>query len=158
MHAHLSQELVCAEALPCDSVLDHKVSELVDVTTGFQNGLWSDASAVDFKQAVFDGKVVAPDCTPVILQGAARGSVIVEASNTIVYFETLVKKEATAHHLFECTAIKFCFFGSHFQGFNTSLQILEHSYGSLNLVLGRLVGLEFANGFFLQLQLLVKGL
>jgi hypothetical protein len=79
------------------------------MTTGLEDRLWGDARTVNFEQAVLNGKVIAPESTPVVLQGAARGSVVVEACNTIVYFKALVEKEATAHDFFECTAIEFGF-------------------------------------------------
>jgi hypothetical protein len=87
----------------------------------------------------------------VVLQSAARRSVVVEASDAIVYFKSLVEKEATAHDFFECTTVKLGFLGGHFQRFNASLQVLEQRNGSIDLVLGCLVGFELAYGFFLYL-------
>ena len=90
-----------------------------------------------------------------VLQSAARRSVVVEASDAVVYFKSLVEKEAAAHDFLECAAIKFGFLISYLQGFNASLQVFKQSNSSFDLVLGCLVGLELANSFFLHLQLLV---
>ena len=69
-------------------VLDHEVRELLDMTGSLQDLVECEVGAAYFEHIFFQHEVLAPEVLDVGLELGAEGTVVVQAGDTAVDFET----------------------------------------------------------------------
>jgi hypothetical protein len=89
----LLDQLISAFAETSLDIFDHKIGELLNVTTGFKNFLNNDICCCHFEHVFFENEMIAPECFNVELQSRTEGTKIKETSDASINFESGGNKE-----------------------------------------------------------------